>query len=108
MSDEFSTYVPRLGDQRLLGTKPFEGVSVETLALFDHDHLGNHAFVQYWDHRQDTTEWSYAVLGAFSETGWTWSCVHDFGPVTPPSFAAIGARVDQYLTTPESLRFILR
>lgn len=79
---------------------------VETLALFDHDYLGVHAFVQVWDYAQQNhpdQRWQYMLLyhspnRIFDEDGcviggaWAWE-VQSVYEVRPFN-AQVGADID--------------
>lgn len=87
---------------------------VETLALFDHDYLGTHMFVQVWDYRQQEDpeqRWQHMLLLHHpGEAGWGWTIRREYEAREDhraPSYADVGADVDLWLGAPEYLRFIL-
>lgn len=80
------------------------------LALFDHDYLGTHFLLQVWDHRHQADpdlHWQY-VLALHSNrrdgTGWTTRIVAEYGY---DCLMQAAQHVDQWLKTPECLRFML-
>ena len=82
---------------------------VETLALYDHDHLGTHMYAQVWDYGSQTApgqRWQYVLfLHRNGADGWRWVIQREYAGL--PSYRDVGDDVDTWVTAPPALRFVL-
>jgi hypothetical protein len=93
---------------------------VEILGWYYHDYLGTHVYAQVWDYAQQADpnqRWQYMLFlhrptryvdayGAIESTDWSWAIRMEYDHV--PSYAEVGVSVDQWVTSPEILRFIIQ
>ena len=99
---------------------------VEILGWFYHDYLGTHIYAQVWDYAQQddpNQRWQYMLLlhrptqhvdadGAIHYTEWAWGITREYEAFPEwkgvPTYAQVGADVDQWVTCPEILRFLIQ
>ena len=100
---------------------------VEILGWFYHDYLGTHIYAQVWDYGQQTDpnqRWQYMLLlhrptrhvdhdGSIVSTEWAWAISKEYEAFpewsdSVPSYAQVGADVDQWVKCPEILRFLIQ
>jgi hypothetical protein len=93
---------------------------VEVLGWFYHDYLGTHIYAQVWDYAQQddpNQRWQYVLLlnrptryvdgyGAIESSTWDWVVRIEYDHF--PSYAEVGADVDNWVTCPEILRFLIQ